>query len=253
MSFSNSIHEQVADRPIIKIILSAISKYDVDHTRLNYKRCLKQYARTAGFSNIGDIAGTDFDVISGVASDFINNYDSETMRYFTKSVLNCFWEHIVTEYGYSENPIPPIKLRKGSCDSQVTYSDLTSKLGDLYEDREKSQGTFLACCIGYTLASTGLRISEVLQMNTSVVDTGVAAVRMAERNNGFAELQLQQPVVELLSEYVNRYGIVGSLFTTKTGVLIDRCNATRLLKSHLGFGPLEIRRSYFANVQNATV
>lgn len=92
-----------------------------------------------------------------------------------------------------------------------------------------------------TLATTGLRISETLQITVKMVEEGIATV--VQKRGKTRKLDLPKETKSALVDFIQRYEIKGFVFQTSTGKVMGRVYAHRLIKQATGISPHGFRKS----------
>lgn len=235
---------EVRNKPILKIILAFVVRYETDHTRTNYKRYLRNYCIEMGIGSLENINEIRFSEIRLKSANYIGNFQAETTRNFVKSIVKSFWDYLVKEYDYPCNPILGLKIEPpcGGSDSVISYEELEKKLEKLYKGRKENQMSFLACVLSHTLIETTLNISEVLQIKVCMVKEGKITIHQ-KRLKRVREISLSKKLQKLMVDFIKEYEVTEDLFTTSRGYTINRNNACRLLKSYTGVGPHNFRKS----------
>lgn len=236
--------DEVRNKPILKVILAFVVRYETDHTRTNYKRYLRNYYVKMGINSLEDINKVRFSKIRSKSANYIGSFQAETTRSFVKSIVKSFWDYLVKEYSYPCNPILNLKIESpyNENDSVISYEELEKKLEKLYKDRKENQMSFLACVLSHTLIETTLNISEVLQIKVRMVKEGKITIHQ-KRLKRIREITLSKKLQKLMIDFAKEYEIAEDLFTTSRGYTINRNNACRLLKSYTGVGPHSFRKS----------
>ena len=79
-----------------------------------------------------------------------------------------------------------------------------------------------------TIASTGIRISELSSINVEAVKSGQAKINCKGK---LRQIFLPKALCKMLKEYIKKRNIIsGPVFVTRTGKPLDRCRVWKLLK-----------------------
>ena len=135
------------------------------------------------------------------------NYKISSINSFLASV-----NHYLEDMGYGDMKVKMIKVQKNEC---LIFTAV-------------SMGNEQLALIIQTLGSTRIRISELKSVTLESVIMGVADIH----NKGkLRRILYPSQLRNALIRYADRHGIVrGSIFITRTGSPLNRCNIWKMLK-----------------------
>jgi integrase/recombinase XerD len=149
------------------------------------------------------------------------NYKISSINSFLASV-----NHYLEVMGYGDMKVKMIKVQKNMFASEER--ELTKGEYECLIDTAVSMGNEQLALIIQTLGSTGIRISELKSVTLESVIRGVADIH----NKGkLRRILYPSELRNALLRYAERHEIVqGSIFITRTGSPLNRCNIWKMLK-----------------------
>lgn len=149
------------------------------------------------------------------------NYKISSINSFLASV-----NHYLEVMGYGDMKVKMIKVQKNMFVSEEC--ELTKGEYECLIDTAVSMGNEQLALIIQTLGSTRIRISELKSVTLESVIMGVADIH----NKGkLRRILYPSQLRNALIRYADRHGIVrGSIFITRTGSPLNRCNIWKMLK-----------------------
>ena len=162
------------------------------------------------------------------------NYKISSINSFLASV-----NHYLEVMGYGDMKVKMIKVQKNMFVSEEC--ELTKGEYECLIDTAVSMGNEQLALIIQTLGSTRIRISELKSVTLESVIMGVADIH----NKGkLRRILYPSQLRNALIRYADRHGIVrGSIFITRTGSPLNRCNIWKMLKQlsvAAGIGPSKV-------------
>ena len=149
------------------------------------------------------------------------DYKISSINSFLASV-----NHYLEVMGYGEMKVKMIRVQKNMFESEER--ELTKSEYESLIDTAVSVGNEQLALIIQTLGSTGIRISELKSVTMESVNKGVADIH----NKGkLRKILYPSELRNALRRYAAKHSIVrGSIFVTRTGRPLNRCNVWKMLK-----------------------
>ena len=173
------------------------------------------------FSNrLGD-GGLDKTAVLEYKKELCGRYSPASVNAIL-SALNSFFEFS----GRRELRVKAVKVQRRIFSGRER--ELTKPEYERLLSAAKKRGDSRLYCLIQTIASTGIRVSELKHIDVKAVDAGRAEI---ECKGKYRTVLLPKQLCRLLRRYLKERGIEeGSVFRTRSGKAIDRSNIWRMLK-----------------------
>lgn len=139
---------------------------------------------------------------------FFYNYKAISSQKLAHGCLKKFWEYLVDIYFFPKNPVRRIRFpaitRKSNTPS-LTEEELKQLLFYLKDCSGLGYTEHLTYILVFTLASTCLRISEVLQITVEMVNNDMLKVQV--KGGRLRELELPFETKKAILDFCNKYKI----------------------------------------------
>lgn len=247
------IHHQIQpptinEKSIHEVIQEFVSNYTNQNTIRKYSFILLEYFDFINVIKIIELADLPFFELSHKSTQYLlSNGKPATIRQ-RNACLNSFYKWLVDFYGFSKNPIRKPRLpeqTKKSNTKSMEGEELKKKLKYLQDYAFYSYLDHLAYVLSYTLITTTLRISEVLQITTDMTEKG--EITIVQKRGKVRKIDLPKALVAEITKFTTKYNITGKVFQTsgsrKTRQPITSQHAANLLKKKVGMSPHGFRKT----------
>ena len=169
------------------------------------------------------LKGCEFDksIVLEYKRELIENYAPASVNSMLSS-LNALFIYL----NWYDMKVKTLKIQKqifASKDKELTKAEYERLL-----TAAKSKNNEQLYYLMQTIASTGIRISELSAISVEAVKTGQATINCKGK---LRQIFLPKALCKMLKEYIKRRNIQsGSVFVTRTGKPLDRCRVWKLLK-----------------------
>lgn len=220
-------------------------KYSNENTMSSYRSYITRHVKRIDFQKLQDLNHIHYIDIRKSIVAFIKSFSSANTKRVVISCLRGFWNYLCDVYGYKKNPVPAKMNLPPRQSKSITKSLTFDKIKHLL-DKLQSYTKFGFCdhvkyVLTATLATTGLRISEVLQITTSMVEEG--CISIVQKRGKTRKLELPPQTQKALWDFICLYDIKGGVFQTSTRQVMGRVYAHRIVKKATGISPHGFRKS----------
>ena len=220
-------------------------KYSNKNTISTYRSYITKYVETAGIRKLSDLEKIHYSVVRKSVIEFIRLFQAANTKRVVISCLRGFWHYICDVYSYKKNPVPqkinlPPRQSKSTTKS-LGIEKLKPLLSKLKRYTKFGYCDHLKYSLVTILATTGLRISEALQITTSMICDGKISV--VQKRGKVRTLDLPLQAQHEILEFINKYEVTGILFQSSKKKEISRVYAHRLVKQATGISPHGFRKS----------
>ncbi len=156
-------------------------------------------------------------------------YKRELIERYAPSSVNSMLSSINALFLYLnwyDMKVKTLKIQRqlfASKDKELTKAEYERLL-----TAAKHKNNAQLCYLMQTIASTGIRISELSAVTAHAVNTGQATINCKGK---LRQVFLPKALCKMLKDYIRKRNIKsGSVFVTRTGKPLDRCRVWKLLK-----------------------
>lgn len=218
------------NKSISNIIDEYLTSFTNENTKRTYRCYLMHYCNMLHIESLKSFTLSYYKLYSQT-TNFIQSYSSDNTKRIIISCLRDFYNYLQEMFLFPKMPIPHIRLKPRQSKSKTlsaTAREITKLLKKLDKNKLFSKKDHLKYCLVLTLATTGLRISECLQITKDMVHSGV--LQIVQKQGRLRSLSLPDKTKQILMEFIELYPCNSSfVFTTESNHVLLRQNAYKYI------------------------
>ncbi|HPY75816.1 MAG TPA: site-specific integrase [Planctomycetota bacterium] len=227
-------HVSILNKTMSQIVEDYLyEKYTNKSTIENYKRYLTKYFNFLNIQSIQDI-NIPYAELRLQTANFIHSFKSDATKRLVIASLNEFYKYFIEVYHFPKSPVPSIRLKprpNKSNTPSATKNEIAKLLKKLYDWRNFSRTDHLLFALIYTLATTGLRISECLQITKNMVQKG--ELQIVQKRGTIRTMEIPTETQSILKEFFSKYESSSQfVFTGKNHKQLLRQNAYKYIRQN---------------------